>query len=403
MKILQINSVLNIGSTGRIAEELGQISIEKGWNSYIAYGREFRGESKSKTFKIGNKLDFYAHLVTTRLFDRHGFGSKRTTKNLIRYIKGIGPDVVVLHNIHGYYLNIEILFDFLKEYNKPVFWILYDCWSFTGHCAYFDLVGCEKWQKDCFNCPCKNSYPKSLVCNSSKNFNDKRRIFNGIENLNLIVHSDWLRKSIGKSFLKNYPVSLIRNGVNLDNFKPKEDNKIRDKYNLGNKFVILGVASVWGERKGFKDFLLLSEILTDEIIIMDGLSKEQERLLPVNIISIGKAPNVIELASIYSTADVFFNPTYEDNFPTTNLESMACGTPVITYDTGGSPEAVDDMTGFVCEKRNINEVYSKIKTIKEVGKQNYAKNCVDRANKLFDYKERYAECVDFFEKVFKQN
>ncbi|WP_449437256.1 glycosyltransferase [Pedobacter steynii] len=398
-KILQINSFLNVGSTGRIAEEMGVIAVENGWDSYIAYGRRFKGESKSKVLKIGNKLDIYIHLIWTRLFDRHGFASSQATKKLVTQIRDINPDIIVLHNIHGYYINIEILFDFLRDFNKPIFWILYDCWAITGHCAYFDLLKCDKWQTGCHNCPCKSSYPKSFVCKTSENFEDKRNAFGGINKLNLIVHSEWLKGNIERSFLKDYPIKLIRNGINLEKFFYRKDNSLRIKYGIEDKFIILGIANVWEERKGFKDFILLSQYLKDdEIIVMDGLSSKQEKILPKNIISIGRAASVDELANLYSTANVFFNPTYEDNFPTTNLESLACGTPVVTYDTGGSPEALDDKTGFVCSKGNIDEVYSKMKIIKESGEKSYISECVTRAKNLFNYKERYFDCMSFFEK-----
>lgn len=396
--LLQINSTVNIGSTGRIAEEIGQIAVLSGWDSYIAYGRSAR-VSKSNLIKIGNRLSIYVHLIKARLFDLHGLGSKRATIRLIKKIRQINPDIIALHNLHGYYINIKILFDFLKKYNKPVIWTLYDCWSFTGHCAYFDMMGCSNWKDSCKNCPCKNSYPKSWVNKSHRNFEAKKYIFTNVKNLQLIVHSNWLLSNVRQSFLQDYPVNLIRNGVNLSNFHYRPSN-IRKKYGLDGKFIILGVANKWSERKGFSDILLLSKYLKpDEVVLVDGLNDRQRKNLPYNIISYGKAGDVNELAELYSTGDVYFNSTYEDNFPTTNLEALACGTPVITYNTGGSPEAVDENTGFVAEKGNLDEVRSYIMKLKNGNRETYKKMCVQRAHQFFNYKERYEEYVSLFQQA----
>jgi len=399
-KIFQINSVLNIGSTGRITEEIGSIAIDSGWESHIAAGR-ISGESRSNVIRIGKDLDFYAHVLKTRLFDLHGFGSEAATRKLVNDIGKIDPDVIVLHNLHGYYVNIELLFSFLKECNKPIFWTLYDCWSFTGHCAYFDMVGCEKWKSGCFECPSSRSYPSSLLKdNSQLNYLSKREIFNGVKNLNMIVHSNWLAKQINNSFLKEYPVKIIRNGVNLSLFKPSPESKLKEQLNISDKFVILGVANIWSTRKGMRDFIELSDHLSDdEVIILDGAGKKLKNCPNSNIIPLDKAKTVGALSELYSIADVFINPTWEDNFPTTNLEALACGTPVITYDTGGSPEAIDESTGFVVSRGDIKEIIESIKTIRSRGVDFYRLNCVERAKKFFDYRERYGEYVEFFDEV----
>ncbi|UGU14377.1 glycosyltransferase [Sinomicrobium kalidii] len=397
-KLLQINSVANMGSTGRIAMEIGQIAINRGWESYIACGRKREG-GKSNIIEIGVKTDRLLHGVKSRLFDAHGFGSKNATRTLIKKIKEINPDVIALHNIHGYYVNIKILFDYLKECNKPIFWTLYDCWAFTGHCAYFDMVGCSNWKDTCKNCPCKNSYPKSWVNNSHANFKAKKDIFTNVKDLQLIVHSNWLKSNVRQSFLCDYPINLIRNGINLSNFHYKP-SKIREKYGLEKKFIILGIANKWSERKGFSDIKLLSDFLQpDEVVLVDGLNVEQQKNLPENIISYGKAKDVSELAELYSAADVFYNPTYEDNFPTTNLEALACGTPVITYNTGGSPEAIDENTGFVAEKGSLDQVRNYITQLKKANKANYREMCTQRAHQLFNYKERYEEYVSLFQQT----
>ncbi|RLD45111.1 MAG: glycosyl transferase [Bacteroidetes bacterium] len=399
-KLLQINSVVNIGSTGRITEEIGQISIKNGWESYIAYAKGDR-HSKSRLIKIGSDLDLKLHGLKTRLLDQHGLGSRSATSKLVSTIRKLKPDVIHLHNIHGYYINIDILFNFLKDTDIPVVWTLYDCWAFTGHCAYFDMANCNRWEKGCYNCPQKSSYPTSwLVDNSENNYNLKRKLFNLPEKMTIVVHSKWLEDTVRRSFLNNYPIKRINNGINTSIFKPKNTSILKTKLKIKNRFVILGVANRWSKRKGFEDFVELSRLLKDdEVIVLDGVEEKQKSKLPSNIIVHKKAKTVDELAVLYSLADVYINPTHEDNFPTTNLEAMACGTPVITYNSGGSPEAVDLNTGMVVEKGDIEGLARSISVLKEKGKQHYYYNCIDRAKSKFNYLDRYNDYITFFDKL----
>ena len=208
-KLLQINSVINYSSTGRIAEELGQGAIARGWESYVAFGRHER-PSKSKLFKIGSDLDIKFHVLRTRLFDSHGLGSSKSTAQLVENIKIIKPDIIHLNNLHGYYLNIQVLFDFLAKVNIPIIWTLYDCWPFTGHCTYFDFVGCDKWKSECFNCPQLNQYPASYFLDRSKqNYQLKKNLFTSVDNLTIISNSNWLKNLIKQSYLKNYTTQVI--------------------------------------------------------------------------------------------------------------------------------------------------------------------------------------------------
>lgn len=347
MRVLQINSVCGVGSTGKIAVGIHNLLKSKGHGSCIAYGRGVPRNCDS-TIKIGNRIDNYIHVALTRLFDRHGFGSKRATRKFIKKIKQYNPDIIHLHNIHGYYLNVKILFDFLKSTNIPTVWTLHDCWSFTGHCSHFDFIGCDKWTMLCNKCPEKKSYPKSMLCdNSGKNFLDKKTIFTGLNNFTLVSPSYWLTTLVKRSFLKHYPVQVINNGVDIDIFKPTESD-FRDRYNLGDKYVILGVASVWSDRKGLRYFIDLSdEISEDEVIVIVGLTNKQIKQIPKKIIGITKTNNAKELAEIYTCADVYINPTLEDTFPTTNIEALSCGTPVVTFNTGGSPESICSSNGII--------------------------------------------------------
>lgn len=398
--LLQINSVVNYGSTGRIAEKFGLTAIANGWRSYIAFGRA-SGESKSELLHIGNDWDIKMHGLKTRLLDLHGFGSVNATKKLLKSISEIQPDLIILHNIHGYYINIKLLFEYLAKSRTPVFWILHDAWAFTGHCTYFDAVGCAKWLTVCSRCPQTREYPSSLVIdNSTNNFYRKKELFTSVNNLTLITVSNWLRDLVKQSFFKDHNVLTIHNGVNIKIFNPLNGQGVRLRYKPGNKFTIIGVAAQWEKRKGLDDFITLRNRLDEHyVIILVGLNKNQIKTLPVNIIGIERTENIDELAALYAASDVFLNPTYEDNFPTTNLEALACGTPVITYNTGGSPEAVDHETGIVVEKGDIDGLIRAIMEVQSKGKSHYTAKCRERAIKHFNEDEKYMEYLRLYEEI----
>ena len=344
MKVLIINSVCGIGSTGRICTDLARSFETSGDEAKIAYGRVGAVPENFKKYsvRIGTDFDVKLHAVYTRITDKHGFGSKIATKKFLKWANEYNPDLLWLHNLHGYYINIEMLFDWIKSRpNMEVRWTLHDCWAFTGHCTHFSFAECEKWKSECNNCIQKRKYPASYVKDNSKqNFEEKKRIFTNVKNLKLITPSNWLAELVKKSFLKEYPVEVVRNKIDTDIFKPTPSN-FRYRYKLESKRIILGVANVWNERKGYSDFLKLSKLIDDNfVIVLVGVSKKQMKKLPGNIIGIPRTESKKELAEIYTEADVFINPTYEDNYPTVNLEAQACGTPCITYNTGGSVETV---------------------------------------------------------------
>lgn len=398
MKLLQINVSANWGSHGKIAEAIGKLAIQDGWKSMIAYGR-YANPSESQLVRIGSEKDIKIHGLTTRLFDRHGLESAKATRDFLKVAEEYNPDIIHLHNIHGYYLNYPILFAWLKESKKPVVWTLHDCWPWTGHCAYYTYNRCDKWKTECNNCPGLNSYPKSFIDRSTRNFNLKKEKFLGLDNLTLVPVSNWLANDIKQSFLNEYPVEVIHNGIDLTVFKPSYNRGYLHSHNLGNKKIILGVASVWEKRKGLEEFIKLRQLLDSSYhIILVGLSEKQIRSLPSGITGLTRTSNVSELVELYSSADVFANPTLEDNFPTTNLEALASGTPVITYDTGGSPEAIDEKTGIVIPYQDIAQLKNAVVFTCE-DKPFSTDACRKRAELNFNQNQAFEEYITLYKSL----
>ena len=334
MKILLINSVCGTGSTGRICTDLAQQFEKEGHTVKIAYGRHGYVPDKFQKYavRIGTDLDVKLHALQTRLFDGHGFGSKNATKKFLEWADQYNPDLVWLHNIHGYYINVEMLFAWLKTRpNMQVKWTLHDCWAFTGHCAHFTVVNCNKWKTHCEKCPQCYRYPASFRDNSRDNFDRKKSAFTGVQNMTLITPSKWLADLVKQSFLKEYPVEVVYNTIDKTIFKPTPSD-FRQKHGLENKKIILGVASTWDERKGLKDFMKLSHMLDDKYaIVLVGLTDKQMKSLPKNCLGIKRTNSPQELAEIYTAADVFFNPSLEETFGLTTVEALSCGTAAFVY------------------------------------------------------------------------
>lgn len=355
MRVVQINTFSN-KSTGSIMMNIHNFLLQNGIDSYVVWGRGKNSNNDHEIF-LNSRFGVYIHGFLTRLTDKTGFFSKKSTKKLLKKLDEIKPDIMHLHNIHGYFINIEILFNYIKKNNIKVIWTLHDCWAFTGHCSHFEYVNCEKWKTQCENCPLINKYPKSYTDNSFWNYQKKKKLFSNLD-LTIVTPSKWLKNLVEKSFLKDYNVQIIPNGIDTNLFKPI-NGEFRKKYNLKDKKIILGVASEWTKEKGYDDFIKLSKILDDEYkIVLVGLSDKQLKRISDNIIGITRTENVEELVEIYSDADIYFNPTYADNFPTTNLEALACGTPVVTYNTGGSPECLNGKNGLVIEQDDYRKLIS---------------------------------------------
>ena len=369
MKVLQINTFGNL-STGKIAVDIYRTLRANGHEGAVAFARnEVPGDVPS--FKIGNSLSVYTDGVLTRLTDKAGHYSKGATDKLIKQIKEYDPDIIHLHNLHGYYINVSMLFDFLKDAGKPVVWTLHDCWAYTGHCCYYSMAGCDKWKlTGCSKCPQKKAYPASIFKdNSSKNFSEKNQMFHSVKNLHLVCVSKWLDNELKDSFLNDLPSRVIYNGIDTSVFKPSSGN-FRIKYNVGDKRIVLGVASTWDTRKGLADFIELSKILDERYkIVLVGLNDKQKASLPDNMIGIGRTDGPKELAEIYSASNVLFNASVEETFGLPNVESLACGTPVVAYNCTGIPETMTEDDGFIVEPHDLQSVAQKIGEICDTGKR----------------------------------
>lgn len=389
-KILFVNSVCGIGSTGRICTDLYDLAEKNNYECCIAYGR-IKAPKKYNTLKIGNIFNVYVHVLLSRIFDMHGFGSKIATKRFLKKVDKYQPDIIHLHNIHGYYINVKCLFDYLKKHPQiKVVWTLHDCWPFTGHCAYFTYANCNNWiHNECRKCKYKYSYPKcSLKSNSYKNYIHKYNNFVGVQNLTIVTPSKWLKNLVDQSFLQNYDVNVINNGIDLNYF-------YKEKLNVESKINILAIANVWEKRKGLDEIIKLSQIIDyDKFnLIVVGISNSQSELFPRNVITIERTKDIHELRKIYNNADLLFNPTKEDNYPTVNLEAQACGTPVITYDIGGTKETL-----FSKESKIVKDFEEFIHMIENFDfKKNKKDINVDLA--FIDKNVKMKEYIDLYDKI----
>ena len=406
-KLFQINVCNNLYSSGKIVSAIGELAIENGWESFIAYSRDY-APSLNKSIRIGGLFDVCLNAIEQRIFDNTGFGigSYLPTIRLIQKIDEIKPDIIHLHVISGYYLHYTILFNYLSELNIPIVWTLHSCWEITGHCTHFDYVGCAKWKSECYDCPLRKEYPQSYVFDRSReNYRQKKTLFNSLKNLHLVAVSKWLGEVVAQSYFKDKPLNVIYNGVDLNTFYPSEKNiALLKKNNLIGKFIAVGLASTWLPKKGLNDYFELAKILPEDFrIIMIGLSKKQIGQLPYNITGIEKTIDVNELRDIYSLADVVLNLSYEESFGLTTVEGMACGTPSIVYNKTASPELVSEETGFVVKAGDIDGVLRCMKIIKERGKDIFSHHCRQRALTYFDKNKNFSKYIELYEKLINSS
>jgi glycosyltransferase involved in cell wall biosynthesis len=399
MRILQINSVYSRGSTGRIAEGISRVARERGHEVLTAYGRgRIVGDGSSWRFARTSSLA--AHLLASRFDDRQGFHSNSDTRALLARMDEYRPDLVHLHNAHGYYLNLPMLLDYIAARGTGLVVTMHDCWLFTGHCAQFDAVGCDRWMTGCGRCPQKREYPASLCVDASaRNYLEKKKCLDAVRGMILVTPSAWLASLVRRSFLSGMRVETIPNGIDLDLFRPLCNGGKPDGYPVGKR-VVLGAAMPWTWKKGIEGFFeLRRRIPSDVEIVLIGMNRSQANRLPMGIIGVPPTSSASEMASWYRAADVFVNCSLEETLPTTNIEALACGTPVVTSDAGGAPETVDSSTGRVFGKGEWNGLGDAVVEVLARGKKTFTEACVGRAVNLFDMKARFAEYVDLYESI----
>ncbi len=408
MRVLQINTrYYNGGSTGRIVFDLHKVMQANDIESYVAfgYGYNISEDEKKHVCRIETDTQLFISKIWTKLTGHHGFNNKRETRRLLQWIDQVKPDIIHMHNIHNHYVNIQMLLQYISEKHIPCVLTMHDCWTFTGHCAYFDYSGCEKWCTGCNRCPSLHDYPKTFapIDPSSWNYKQKKFLFAPL-NITFVSPSNWLCGLQQQSFLKDKPCEVINNGIDVGIFHPIANN-CQEHYGIGKKKMILAVTDRLLVRKGRKFLLDIPKLLNDEeVLVLVGVTGQQQKELTGidHLITITRTKSSEELVGLYSAADVFINPTLEDNFPTTNLEALACGTPVVTFDTGGSGEAVDEYTGKVVTKGNLKELVDAMREILAKGKSYYRDNCLDRAKKYYNKDIQYMKYIDLYKQLLNE-
>lgn len=399
MKIVSINALPH-GSTGKIMMNITRIANEEGFSASCYYGAWKKTQkNESFTMQFGFKTENIFSMMFSRLTGIQHCGSVIGTKLLISKLKKHKPDLIHLHNLHLWVINVPKLFNFIKKNNIPVIWTLHDCWSFTGQCPHFTMVKCDKWKTGCYKCPQYRLYPAAYIDCTKTMWKLKRKWFTGVNNLTIVTPSKWLGDLVKQSYLKDYPVKVINNGIDLSIFKPTPSN-FREKYNIGNRKIALGIAFDWGVRKGLDVFIELSKRLDPDKykIVLVGTNEKIDNQLPKGIISIHRTHNQAELAEIYTAADVFVNPTREEVLGLVNIESNACGTPVVTFNTGGSPECIDETSGVVVDCDDIYAMEREIIRICE-DKPYTLEACIERANS-FDMNEKFGEYIKLYKEIY---
>lgn len=399
LKILYINAVCGVGSTGRIVTDLMKEAKQQGHTVKVACStvEPIRNADPEDVIIVGSKIDYYVHNALSRLTDHEGLYSKAATKKLIRQIREYDPDLIHLHNLHGHWINYELLFKYLAAEDKKVIWTLHDCWAFTGHCSHFSTWGCEQWKERCTDCPGLRSYP---ICYSKgdvkRNYSKKKNHFAALNKMTIVTPSDWLAQVVRSSFLGKFSVIPIPNGVDLNIFK-KKDSNFRHKQGLDTKIILLGVANVWSERKGFNDIIKLRQLLSDDYsIILVGLTREQIEKLPEGIIGILRTSSTTELAELYSSADIFVNPSYQETMGLVTVEAVACGTPAIVYDQTAVPEVIDHNCGVVVRAGDVEGLYSAV-----ISMSKHLEHYKDVAKSAIKYEKakQYRKYLDLYENV----
>ncbi len=396
--ILQIDVALNVGSTGRIVHEIGDAILKEGWMSHAAFGR-YSAPSTSTAHKIGTNADHAAHLLLTRLFDLHGKGSLGATKRLRALLADLKPDVVHLHQVHGYYLHLRELMQLLEEYGKPVLWTFHDAWQLTGHCCYFDRFDCQKWQTSCGSCPMTRYYPQSWgIDNSASNHREKKSTIGALSNLTVVPVSYWLGDMVKQSYLSQKQMEVIQNGVDLEQFFIEKADQATPAD--VDKTTYLGVAGVWADHKGLSDFVQMSELLRDdEQIVLIGLAEKQLNGLPANIKALPAQGSISALRHWYNRATVFLNPSKSESFGLVTAEALACGTPAVVYNTTACPELVDDKTGRVAVKGDFTGMLYAARELAQLDSEAIQTECRKRAELHFDKQKQTGKYIQLYKQL----
>lgn len=401
-RLLLINVALNWGSTGKIVEGIGKLAISKGWDVYVGHGARYKSISVLKDVQVSSKVGEIIHYIESSLFDAQGLGSRCETKRFLKQLDLIKPDLIHIHNIHGCFLNYPLLFKYIQSHKIPTIWTFHDCWPMTGHCVHFDKSKCTQWQSACLRCPQLRDFPSSfLLDRSHRNFVLKKTLFTSLEKFQITTVSSWLKNVATLSYLSKYTISIVPNGVNTEMFRPTE-SKIRQRYGLENKKVLLAVASGFGERKGLNEYVALASKLSPEYqLLLVGVSKSDKKVLPNSIITINKANGAEELAAYYTTADVLLSLSYEETFGMTIVEAMACGTPAIVYDNTAQPELITAETGKVVPTGDLDSLIEAIEDICSKPKDEYSNAC--RSHSLeYDEKVSYQKYMNIYDSVINQ-
>jgi len=399
MRIVQINGGAK-GSTGKIMMGIADVARTQGHEvmcaSPITTTNRDAGEDCGY-YRIGTFNSRRVNVALARITGFNGCFAWLETYKLLKKIDEFKPDIIHLHNLHDSYINLPMLFSYIKKHNVPTVWTLHDCWSFTGQCPYFTMVKCDKWKTGCHNCPQYKEYPASLYDNTKKMWQLKKKWFTGVKNMTIVTPSEWLANLVNESYLKEYPIKVINNGIDLNIFKPTPCDDVMGGGKL-NAHIVLFVSFGWSVYKGLDVIVDLAKKLTSDYqIVVVGSDDRVDKLLPNNVISIHRTQDQRELAKIYSGATVFANPTREEMLGMVNIEALACGTPVVTFRTGGSPECIDDKSGIVVEKDKIDEMKEAIVQVCEQHKFT-REDCVKRAQK-FEGIKKYGEYIELYENI----
>ena len=403
MKVLIVNAYSGHGSTGKIVESIADTVEAHGDQAYIAYGFYKTQHKNAIKLKLGGRYHNFYEIMKCRLTGYFGYTSRLATYRLIHWIKRNKPDIINLHNIHGGYVHVSLLARYLQKAGIPIVWTLHDCWTFTGHCSHFQLAQCNRWKTGCFDCPdrkLKQSYPISYFFDRSKEqYKWKKAAFSSIPNVTMVAPSHWLEELVRQSFFQNASFQTIHNGINLEVFKPRKSD-CKNRLGCEGKHLILAVAASWGKRKGLNYVYQLAERLPkdDYQVVVVGLNDDQMKALPTGVIGIKRTNNAQELAELYSAASVLVNPTLEDNYPTVNMESIACGTPVVTFRTGGSPESITHETGTVVAQHDLDAMYNAVIYWANCNLRN---ECLTYAQKHFDGNACFEAYYELFVTMYK--